>query len=291
MKNSGKKKYTLLAALSLGVFALLAALLAFSLHTRRAEREETAELSTLYSASAETADSHSAAATDADSSSVVPDSDSAGDIPSRFSDLYARNPELIGWLRAGDAVDEPVVFRDNSFYLSHGFDGQQSHSGTVFADERNATWYSDKYVILYGHNIRGGDRFARLSRYKDSEYVSQNPVIEWDTVRSGDAPWQYAVFAAFDASMLPDDDNYFHLRRFDELREGGANAAQALIDEVKARSCIDVPLDVTPEDDLLVLVTCSYSDSDGRLMVFTRALRDGETADDIPRAVSESSDN
>lgn len=276
MKNGGKKKYIMLAALSLGVFALLAALLAASVLLRRAERDSSAQLAALYSAPA----------APTQSANQVNNADGAGDIPPRFSALCEMNPDFIGWLRAGGVVDEPVVYRDNSFYLTHGFQGQPSHSGTVFADEQNASWHSDDYVILYGHNIRGGDRFSRLSSYKNPQFAAQNPVIEWDTVRSGDAPWQYAVFAAFDASMLPDDDNFFFLRRFDELDAGGAEAMQELIDEVRERSCIDVPLDVAPGDAILALVTCSYSDSDGRLMVFARALRDGETADDIPRAVT-----
>lgn len=276
MKNGSKKKYIMLAALSLGVFALLAALLAASALLRRAEREGSAQLAALYSAPA----------APYESANQVNNADGAGDIPPRFSALYAENPEFIGWLCAGGVVDEPVVYRDNSFYLTHGFQGQPSHSGTVFADEQNASWYSDDYVVLYGHNIRGGDRFSRLSDYKDPEFVAQNPVIEWDTLRSGDSPWQYAVFAAFDASMLPDDDNFFFLRRFDELRAGGDAAMQSLIDEARSRSCIDVPLDVAPGDAILALVTCSYSDSDGRLVVFSRALRDGETADDLPRALT-----
>lgn len=283
MRGGAKKKYILLAAASLGIFVLLAIALAASESVRRAERESTAQLSALYAAPSSAAEASADVAGDVDE---MDDSGGAGDIPARFSELYAINPEFIGWLRAEGVVDEPVVFRDNSFYLSHALDQTQSHSGTVFADVANSAWYNDAYVILYGHNIHGGDRFSRLSSYKDADFVRENPIIEWDTIRSGDAPWQYAIFAAFEASMLEDDESYFHLRRFDELRAGGAEAMQALLDEVAARSCINIPLEVTAEDDILALVTCSYSNADGRLMVFARALRDGETAEDISRAIS-----
>lgn len=283
MKSGAKKKYILLAAASLGVFVLLAIALAASESVRRAERDSAAQLSALYSAPTPAAAASAGVTGDAPQ---IDDSGDAWELPPRFSELYAINPEFIGWLRAGGVIDEPVVFRDNSFYLSHALDQTQSHSGTVFADVENSAWYSDDYVILYGHNIHGGDRFSRLSSYKDADFVRENPIIEWDTIRSGDAPRQYAVFAAFDASMLPDDDNYFHLRRFDELRAGGAEAMQALIDEVTARSCIDIPLAVAPGDDILALVTCSYSNADGRLMVFARALRADESAAAVARVIS-----
>lgn len=89
------------------------------------------------------------------------------------------------------------------------------------------------------------------------------------------------MFSVFDASMLPDSEDYFYLRRFDELRSGGDEAMQLLIDELRERSLYDVPIDVAPQDGILALVTCSYSNSDGRLMVFARRLRAGESAEGV----------
>ena len=96
------------------------------------------------------------------------------------------------------------------------------------------------------------------------------------------------MFAVFDASMLPDDENSFYLRRFDELRSSGDAGMQALIDEVRARSVINIPLTVDAQDHILVLVTCSHVYKDSRLLIFARELRDDESADGI-RAVVEQS--
>lgn len=269
MKKSAKKKYITLAALSLSVFAVLAALLAASVHIRRAERRETDSLAALY-AQQERAESGAEPATENNS-----------EIPARFQSLYEINPEFIGWLTVGDIVEEPVVYRDNSFYLTHGFDGTKSNSGTVFADVENAEWNSDKYVILYGHNIHGGGKFGSLSCYKELDFLKENPVFAWDTVRVGGNAGEYAVFGLFEASMLENGSDYFYLRRFEELRAGGDEAVQALIDEVKERSIADIALDVSPEDSIMVLCTCSYSNADGRLLVFARKLRENETRADI----------
>ena len=62
-----------------------------------------------------------------------------------------------------------------------------------------------------------------------------------------------------------------------------------LVDELRGRSLFDIPLEVTEDDRILVLVTCSYKDPDGRLMVCCRALRSGETADDISAVIAQSS--
>lgn len=276
MKPKTRKSYIALAALSLAVFVLLAALLAASAHRRRAERESTAEMKVLYTE----------AASDAlGGESEAGESETDGEIPRRFQKLYEVNPELIGWLSAGGVIDEPVVYRDNSYYLHHSFTQAYSNSGTVFADEENESWYTDPYVVLYGHNIHGGDKFGALSSYKELDFVKENPFIEWDSVRSPGAE-RYAVFAVFEASMLEEDEDYFHLRRFEQLSAGGEEEMQSLITEVQQGSALKIPLEVSPQDRILVLTTCSYSNADGRLLVFARALRADESAPQVALAVA-----
>ena len=61
----------------------------------------------------------------------------------------------------------------------------------------------------------------------------------------------------------------------------------AFVNEAKERSVFDIPVDVQRGDQLLSLVTCSYSDDNGRLVVMLRALRDGETAEDMTAQVAQ----
>ena len=55
----------------------------------------------------------------------------------------------------------------------------------------------------------------------------------------------------------------------------------AFIEDARQRSCFEIPVDVAPGDSLLSLVTCSYYDVNGRLVVMLRALRDGEDPQQI----------
>lgn len=269
-------RYKVLLIASLCTFAVLSSSLTGTVLMRRHEAENAAALAELYHAPQSPG-----------AQEVTLDVGAAFEIPERFRELYEINPDIIGWLRAGELADEPVVFRDNEFYLSHNFSGEYNGIGVVFADEKNTDWADAPYLVLYGHNIDGGIKFGKLWQYRDLEHLKENAVIEWDTVRF-DAAKEYAVFAVFDASMLPDDENSFYLRRFDELRSSGDTGMQALIDEVRARSVINIPLTVDAQDRILVLVTCSHVYRDGRLLIFARELREGETADGI-RAVVEQS--
>ena len=92
------------------------------------------------------------------------------------------------------------------------------------------------------------------------------------------------VFAAFNASMNTDESSYFDVARYDFATEA---EFQAYLDEVRERSMYDIPVDVSYEDELLTLVTCSYHQDNGRFLLFTRKLRANETAESVSALVAQ----
>lgn len=209
--------------------------------------------------------------------------DSASRISSRLSELYAINPDLIGWLIAGEDISEPVVLRDNSFYLTHDFYGEKSKSGTVFADELNISWQTDPVLLIYGHNMRNGSMFGKMSSFRKEKYFSSQELFEFHSAYD-DSVTYYVPFALFDASMNAGNRAYFYLRRYDSFYDEASR--EAYLEEILSRTVMDVPVDVTAQDKLLCLITCSYSNSNGRLMLFARALRPGETVEEMTALVA-----
>lgn len=213
----------------------------------------------------------------------------AAGVPERFAELWEINQDLIGWIKAGDAVDSPVVYHgDNTYYMNHSFYHKQSASGTIFADEENAAWETDPYVILYGHNKSSGTMFGKLNQYRKLDYLKENPIVEFDTIASESAQL-YVPFAVFDASMNVGNKNFFYLRRFEDFQKNDVESIRLLLSEVSERSLFTIPVEVTEEDRILVLVTCSYDDANGRLMVFCREMREGESAAEIKEMVAQAS--
>ena len=78
--------------------------------------------------------------------------------------------------------------------------------------------------------------------------------------------------------MLEENKNYFDLRRFDEIDLDGT---KKFIEEIRERSLYDIPVDVTAEDQIMVLVTCSYKHEDGRLLIFCRKARKTENVNTL----------
>ena len=185
-----------------------------------------------------------------------------------FADLYAQNPHLVAWLEAGGTISLPVVQYDNEFYLDHDFYGKSAV---------NSLWPQDQHLLIHGHNMKDGSMFATLNKFREQDWLRQNPVVYLRTIYD-EQPTAYVILSVFDASMDEGANGYFDLGRinFDTDEQ-----FLAFAQELKDVSLYDVPVDVQAGDHLLSLVTCSYSHENGRLTVACRKLRDGETVEDV----------
>ena len=192
-----------------------------------------------------------------------------------FAELYAQNPHVVGWLEMDPDIALPVVQWDNSFYMDHDFDGNENVAGTLFVDSRNTLWPQDDHILIYGHNMKDGSMFGSLNNYRNVGFLRATTCIQFNTIY-GDA--QYVPFALFDASMTKDDPNYFKLIRLNFSEE---QPFDAFLEDVQSRSLFDIPVDVNEDDQLLSLVTCSYSMDNGRFIIMCRKLREGETPEQM----------
>lgn len=191
-----------------------------------------------------------------------------------FSELLRYNPDTVGYLVVGQIVDLPVVQRenDNEYYLTHSFSGEEAREGALFLDGANRL--GDENLIVYGHNMRNGTMFGELSSYAERDFLVENALVRFDTLYENAL---YVPFAMFEASMDEADAHYFDVRQiaFDEA------TFEAYVLSMRARSDLEVPVEVAYGDSLLTLVTCSYGDDDGRYIVALRKLRPGESGEDI----------
>ena len=224
----------------------------------------------------------------------APDADGAQEVPPVAEDLadaYAQNEDLVGWLKAGESIDLPVVQSDNTYYLDHGFTGEEDKNGTLFLNMNNQLFPPDDVLLIHGHNMKDGSMFGTLSQFEQYDYVKEHPIVTFQTIHD-EEPVYYVPVSVFNASMLPDHSSYFDITQivFPDDEEGAAedpstfrqsSAFKTYLDELRAVSLWESPVDVNVDDKLLMLITCSYDLEDGRLMVVCRRLRDGETPEAV----------
>ena len=123
----------------------------------------------------------------------------------------------------------------------------------------NAMDFSDQNTILYGHNIRTGKFFHELTKkYRDKEFVKENPIIEISHLRGLN---RYEIFAVYSADSM---EKFRSPNYTDEELE-------KLEDRIISKNEIE---GITPEEfkDILTLQTCL--DNDKRLVIHAKKINE-----------------
>ena len=174
-----------------------------------------------------------------------------------FEALDEKYPGITAWIKLdGSPIDYPVMqYTNNDHFLHHLPDGQQHRSGSVFLDYRNNKDFSDKSILIYGHESRGGGLFGSLNNYREQEYFNNNPVIELYTP---EADYKIIIFAVHLAHSQRDHPPLSFTDDDDFMR---------YIGELKRISLVSSDVSVSPEDIIVSLCTCASDFNDARLIV------------------------
>lgn len=197
-------------------------------------------------------------------------------VQTAFSQLIQYNPDTVGYLDIPGLLSLPVVQRenDNDYYLTHNFEDSESKEGCLFLDGVNRLVPEDDCLIVYGHNMKNGAMFGNLDSYETLKFMKSHPLVRFDTIYENRL---YVPFAAFTASMQPDNSHYFDVRQFvfDDTQ------FELFTLKMQTRSALKLPVDVRAGDRLLLLVTCDYTNREGRFILGLRQLRADETEQGI----------
>ena len=117
--------------------------------------------------------------------------------------------------------------------------------------------------------MKTGAMFGCLRNFESASFYRKNPFITFDSLYE---EGRYVVFAVGSVST----ELYArHYMDFFALISTDIQKRQTAIDAFKAASVHTCTIDVQPEDQLLILVTCVEKDEERRV-VAARRIRDGE---------------
>lgn len=228
--------------------------------------------------SASSASSSSAATSSASSTVSNPGQLSKRKPPETVADLIetihyeiSKNPDTVGWLSVPDTDIENSVVQshDNLYYLRRTERGEPDVYGCYFADYECSFGARDNLspnTVIYGHSDLkdnpDGLRFSQLFKFTDDTFARRHPTLSFSTVEE---PMNWEIFAVFyaDTSFA-----YNQVRLSEEGRE-------ALIAEARRKSIYHYDTEVTAQDKLITLSTCTvkYGErSDQRFVVMAKLL-------------------
>ena len=174
-----------------------------------------------------------------------------------FGALNAKYPGTVGWLRLeGTFLDYPVMqYTDNVYFLAHLPDGTEHRSGSIFLDYRNSGDFSDKSILIYGHESRTQEMFAILKSYREQVFYEANPVIYLHTPQND---YRIVLFAGYLADSQREQPPLY----FDD-----DESFLEYIGHLRGMSFFNSSVEVKAEDRIVSLVTCAYDFNDARLVI------------------------
>jgi len=174
-----------------------------------------------------------------------------------FNALNDEFPGIVGWIKLEDTpIDYPVMqYTNNDHFLSRLPDGTTHRNGSIFLDYRNNNDFSDKSILIYGHATGTGDMFGVFKNYRDQDFYESHPVINLYTPEND---FQIILFAGHVAHSVRDHPppNFESDEDF-----------MAYIDHLKGISVFNSNTEVTANDRIVSLVTCTYDFNDARLII------------------------
>jgi sortase B len=181
----------------------------------------------------------------------------------RYATFLGINKDVTGWINIpGTKIDYPVVkSSDNDFYLNHNIKKEQAVEGSIFMDYRNKGDGTDRNTIIYGHNMKDGSMFKALMGYKNKDFLNKHPVVTFNTLDK-DVRWE--VFSAY----VTDTSFYYIKTDFSDDKD-----FEQLLKELKERSLYDTGVNVTKDDKILTLSTCSYEFEDARFAIHAKMIK------------------
>ena len=177
----------------------------------------------------------------------------------RIQELRKKSEYIIGWITMDD-LDEPVVLKDNEFFLNHDATGKRNSNGAIFMEEGTRLLTRPYTIQLYGHNMKSGMMFGNLRKYEDPVYCRKHRTFRFDTLYE---EGQYEIFAVVTISVTPGKARYLNLWALSSTDR--KTRKDALASLKRANSYVSTA-EVSEEDQILLLVTC-VGDDDERLVV------------------------
>lgn len=181
-----------------------------------------------------------------------------------FEALQAVSSDVCGWIQipALDQINYPVVWRgDNSFYLNHNWEGQSGSFGAIFLEAGNDRDFQDCYSIIYGHNMKDGSMLGSLKKYADASFYQENGGVVFLYL-----PEETRIYQIFSVHTVIADDPSVYTIGFVQDGEFADYVAK-----LKADSEYDTGVEVSGEDSVITLSTCSGSGT-ARLVIHAKLI-------------------
>lgn len=189
-----------------------------------------------------------------------------------FDKLLEMNADTIGWIRfypEPSIINYPVVQgTDNDLYLHKTFSANENTLGAIFMDVNCEGDFSGRNSIIYGHRMKDGSMFRKLDEYGDKSFWEENPYFYIYTPDGKEI-----TYHIYSAGVVADDAKTYTVSFADD------SEFQSYVDYTKSTADYDTGIEVTTDDQIVTLSTCTSAGDDYRFVVHGVKIREAYLED------------
>lgn len=186
----------------------------------------------------------------------------------KVANLKKENSDVIGWIQIEDTlIDYPILqASDNNYYLRRNYNKEKSKYGSIFTKNECSIYDNNSNLILYGHNMKDGQMFNNLLKYENIDFYNNHKTIKISTDKEEN---EYNIVTVFKSRVFYQDETdvfrYYNYINFDS-----SDKYNEFIRNCKELQLYDTGVSAKYGEKLITLITCEYSQENGRLIVVAK---------------------
>lgn len=183
-----------------------------------------------------------------------------------YSGIYLLNSDVVGWISIPDTrINYPVMQTVDrpDYYLTRDFDGNSNKNGCLYVREQCNVFRPSDNLTIYGHNMRSGNMFHDLFKFRDKSFWESHKYLTFDTILEHHT---YEIVAVFTTTASVGRGFAYHLF----VNAATPEEFDQYVAKCKDLSLYDTGVTAQYGDKLITLSTCEYSQVNGRLVVVAK---------------------
>ena len=189
-----------------------------------------------------------------------------------IKELKQENEDIKGWIQIENTnINYPLLqTTNNDYYLTHNYKKEKNKYGSICINSNCNINNENSNVIIYGHKMMQDDQmFGDLHKYKKESFYKEHPIIK---IITEEREREYEIIYVFKSRIYyQDETNVFRYYNYKNFKD--ENEFNEYIKNCQKAQLYNIGKIAKYGEQLISLVTCEYSQENGRMVVVARRIK------------------
>ena len=182
--------------------------------------------------------------------------------------LQQENVDVKAWIQIEDtSINYPILqTTDNEYYLKHNYKKENSQYGSIYLKNECDILNNNSNLIIYGHNMKDGQMFNNLLKYKEKSFYDNHKTIK---IATNNEESEYSIVAVFKSRIFYQNENNV-FRFYNYINFNDEQTYNEYIENCKKIQLYETGVSAIYGEQLITLITCEYSQENGRMVIVAK---------------------